>query len=395
MSPLSSTFTGKVLTKLGKVGRDEIERFLEGVVRERNFYEAVFEALSEGVAIMDTGGQVLLLNRVARRMLGVRPGRKVLGRPLLDAIGDDELRALFTARGHERLDHVPVTTAQSHDLLVTLVPVRESGTDSLLARVLILADVTETRRHERERARAERLSGLSLLTAGVAHEIKNPLNSLRIHGQLLEQALTEATWPSEIQGERSARSAAIILEETQRLTRIVEQFLQAVRPVEPRLVRHSLNVILRRAIEATAPHGMEPAIELELDLDTQLPDVLVDDQQMTQVFMNLLRNAAESLDKPARRIRVSTRTAGPMAEVTIADNGCGISPEHLERIYQPYFTTKYNGTGLGLMVVHRIVEDHGGRILITSREGEGTEVTVLLPLPERPTRLLAEGKRPS
>jgi two-component system, sporulation sensor kinase E len=392
MSPISATFTDKFLEKIGKVDRQRVERFLEDVVRERNFFESIFEELSEGIVVTDAEGRVILINREARGMLGLRGGAKVLGQPLIDLVRDEGLLQVLLGSAATRLDHweVEIEHPARRDLLLTLLLMRDSDTGEVKARVLILADVTEHRRREREQARAERLASLAVLTAGVAHEIKNPLNSLRIHGQLLQQSLADAHWPSEIQAERSRRSAGIILEEIQRLARIVEQFMQAVRPVAPNLTQHNLNVILRRVLEALAPQQHDPELHLELDLDPQLPDVWVDDQQMAQVFVNLIRNALESFDKPVRLLRISSRTVDSTAEVTVADNGGGIASENLERIYQPYFTTKFGGTGLGLMVVHRIVGEHGGRIVIKSREHEGTEVTVQLPLAKRPPRLLEQ-----
>ncbi len=394
MSPTSANFTEKVLSKLGKIDRPRVERFVRGVVRERDFQEAIFEALAEGVIVTEPDGRVVMINRLAREMIGATRRVKVIGRPLDGLIRDGALRDLLSAWDGERVSpqEISIETPDPRDLIVTLRSVRDRDTGEVTARVMILADVTELRRRQREDARTERLSSLALLTAGVAHEIKNPLNALRIHGQLLQQAIDEAQWPSEVQGERSRRSAEIILEETQRLARTVEQFMQAVRPVEINRTRHSANVILRRVLEAVAPHECDPPVEVDLHLAPDLPDVWVDDQQMAQVFLNLIRNAIDSLDKPTRRLTLTTRAVDKTLEVTIADNGCGIAREDLDRIYQPYFTTKFNGTGLGLMVVHRIIGDHGGRLVIKSREGEGTEVTILLPLAKRAPRLLTQSE---
>jgi PAS domain S-box-containing protein len=394
MSPLSATFTERVLSKLGKLDRTRIERFVRNLARERNFYEGIFEALEEGVIVTDPEGDVLMFNRKAHELLGISRRAKATGRHLLDLIRDEGLSELRGGWRGEKIEQREISLVKpvQRDLLLTLLAVSENDSEEPVARVLILTDVTEHRRREREQARAERLSSLAVLTAGVAHEIKNPLNSMRIHGQLLRQALEEAEWPEEIQAERSRRSTEIILEETQRLTRIVEQFMHAVRPSAPTMRRHNLNDILRRVLFTLSPVEEDPELEIELDLDASLPEVWVDEQQMAQVFVNLMRNALESLDKPARRLRLATRSREGAVEVTVADNGCGIAREDLERIYQPYFTTKFNGTGLGLMVVHRIVGEHGGRIVFQSREGEGTEVSVLLPAAGGPQRLLPPGE---
>jgi PAS domain S-box-containing protein len=392
MSPLSNKFTEKVLARIGKLDPQRVERFVRGVVRERNFFEDIFDVMVEGVVVTDPDGRVLMINRMARRQIGIRLRARVLGRPLLDLVDDSALRHMLSGWDGRRVDQreMMLEIPEHCDLLVTLRSVRDEVGEPA-ARVMILTDVTEHHRREREQARAEHLSGLAVLTAGVAHEIKNPLNSLRIHGQLLSQALSEAQWPSETQAERAARSAEIILEETQRLSHVVDQFMQAVRPSRPNLMRHSLNVVLRRVLDVAALE--ERDVEVTLDLDPQLPDVLMDDHQMGQALHNLILNAAESLGENDRRLTIETRAERDTVAVAIADTGCGIPRADLERIFQPYFTTKFNGTGLGLMVVHRIIGDHGGRLLIESVEGEGTKVTVALPAVERPARLLPAPER--
>jgi PAS domain S-box-containing protein len=392
MSPLtSSSFTEKVLARLGKLDRGVVDRFVRGVVRERNFYEAIFESLAEGVIVTDANLEVLICNRAACEMLEVHTRERVLGQSLPDVLRGTALSDILDEWTDDQRTVLEVTLGEDRlsDIVVTLLVVRDPEARSeIAARVLILTDITEHRQSERERARSERLASLAVLTAGVAHEIKNPLNAIRIHGQLLQHALGDAAWENALQEERSRRSVDIILEETQRLSHIVEQFMQAVRPVEPNLQRRNINDILRMVIDTLAPQQEFPDLDLDLDLGADLPTVWVDEQQMVQVFVNLIRNAMDAFDKPTRRLRVATRTREDAVEATISDNGCGISRDDLERVCQPYFTTKFNGTGLGLMTVHRIVGDHGGRILFQSREGEGTDVTVQLPTAERKMRLL-------
>ena len=212
MSPLSTNFAEKVLSKIGKLDRRRVERFVRGVVSERNFFEVIFEAMGEGVVVTGPDGSVLMINPTARALLGLRRRARARGRPLLDLIRDATLREVLSRWSGERVDQAEVLLEQpqARDLLMTLRSVRDD-TGEASANVLILADVTEHHQREREQTRAEHLSSLAVLTAGVAHEIKNPLNSLRIHGQLLSQALADASWECETRAERAGRSADIIL----------------------------------------------------------------------------------------------------------------------------------------------------------------------------------------
>jgi signal transduction histidine kinase len=246
-------------------------------------------------------------------------------------------------------------------------------------------DLTSSRAEAEETLESERLNALTLLAAGVAHEIGNPLNSLDIHLQLLGRKLRKLP-----PGERKPleEHLATARGEIQRLDGILKQFLHAVRPTLPRRERQDLHAVLHETLRLLEPELETRKIRVELDLAQGMPQAEIDGGQFQQVFYNLLRNAYQALSGESGRIAIRSRFNDYEYVISIEDNGSGISPEHMGAIFEPYRTTKSSGSGLGLLIVRRIIREHGGEISIESEEDRGTRVIIHLPRAERTVRLL-------
>jgi signal transduction histidine kinase len=218
----------------------------------------------------------------------------------------------------------------------------------------------------------------------VAHEIGNPLNSLNIHLQLADRKLRKAPSPlrEELRG---------ILEisrgEIKRLDSIVKNFLAAIRPTKPRLEMHDLNALLQEALRVLEPEISDRSIEVVLELHSSLPGMRLDGDQIKQAFYNLIRNACQGIGT-AGVLRIRTGMDDQRVLVQFADDGSGISPQDMANLFKPYFTTKSTGSGLGLLIVRRIMREHGGEIELESQPGRGTTVTCFFPRLERQMRLL-------
>jgi len=277
---------------------------------------------------------------------------------------------------------------------------------------LILHDATEARQKTFDAIESERIQALTLLAASVAHEIGNPLNALHIHLQLIERELKKLKQGAKDADGRTLPAAkrprprvlhsgsdmeeiaaklqnylTVAKGEIDRLDYIVTQFLQAIRPTPPQKKMVSLNDIVRETLDLLRPEIENRGQTVEEKLARQLPTAPLDPAQIKQVLVNLVKNAVQAMTKGGV-LTVQTGSGADGVWVSIADTGCGIPQEQLNRIFEPFFTTKRKGSGLGLMIVQRIVREHGGLIKLESNVGQGTRFRIWLPLHERQPRLL-------
>ena len=283
---------------------------------------------------------------------------------------------------------------------------------------LILHDATEARQKTFEAIESERVQALTLLAASVAHEIGNPLNALHIHLQLMEREvkkLRSDEWrvtsdKSEAPAFASLRrgkprvmqqaqtdtvETAKKLEqyldvakgEIHRLDYIVTQFLGAIRPAPVQLKLNSLNDVVEKTLELLRPEIENRGVTVKTKLARNLPQTMVDSAQLQQVLVNLMKNAAQAMTTGGT-LTLQTGETSDDVWVSVTDTGGGIPQEQINRIFEPFYTTKKKGTGLGLMIVQRIVRAHNGRIELDSHVGRGTTFRIWLPLHERKPRLL-------
>jgi signal transduction histidine kinase len=225
-----------------------------------------------------------------------------------------------------------------------------------------------------------------MLAAGVAHEIGNPLNSLNIHLQLIERKIRRVAAPARDSIEELLEVART---EIQRLDSIIHQFLQAIRPTRPSFEPHDLNEIIEESVAFLRREIEDRDILVETDLAAGLPRVEVDRDQMKQAFYNVIKNAFEAM-RIGGILHIRSWRDDNFVSIAFTDTGGGLSAEDMSKLFRPYFTTKSSGSGLGLLIVRRIVREHGGEIEIESNQGKGVRVTIHLPYGEKRTRLLSD-----
>jgi signal transduction histidine kinase len=252
---------------------------------------------------------------------------------------------------------------------------------------MILRDITESRRSTQQTIESERFNALTLLAAGVAHEIGNPLNSLHIHLQLMERKIRELKGKQKTELQESVEVARA---EISRLDSIVTQFLRAIRPAKPQLHPENVNALIEETLRFFAPEIKDRDIMVEEELRPDLPMLELDRDQMKQAFYNVIKNSFEAM-KRRGILRIRSDMDATHVLVSFTDTGGGISAENLSRIFEPYFTTKSSGSGLGLLIVRRIVREHGGEMAIESSEGRGLTLTLRLPYLDKRVRMLEAG----
>ncbi len=239
----------------------------------------------------------------------------------------------------------------------------------------------------------EQLASFGRIAAGIAHEVKNPLGGIRGAAELL------GSWSND---DRSSRASELIVREVDRITNLVEELMVFARGDELELAPTNLHQVLDRVIELARMDPLSQGVSIERIYDPSIPDIEADADRLSQVFLNLVRNALQAVPGTAARVEVETRVSLdhrltspdrrsiPTVEIKISDNGRGIAPAHLERLATPFFTTREKGTGLGLAVSRHWVTRHNGTLQIQSVEGEGTTVRVHLPLPTRKSASAAQ-----
>jgi two-component system NtrC family sensor kinase len=240
--------------------------------------------------------------------------------------------------------------------------------------ILSEQDVSERRRLEAILTQSEKLAAVGQLAAGVAHEINNPLTAIIANAQILHRELPP---DHDLQ-----ESVDLIARAGARATQVVRNLLDFARKEEYHLGLTDLNDTVDRALELVQHEILARGIKLDFNADPKLPPILASQDHLQSVWLNLLLNAIDSLDKSPGEIVVATRWVSDEIHVSVTDNGKGIPPERLTRIFEPFYTTKKagRGTGLGLSVTHRIVKQHGGSIRVESQVGAGSTFTVVLPL---------------
>ncbi|HVP18453.1 MAG TPA: ATP-binding protein [Spirochaetia bacterium] len=378
-------FIQKALDRLGKMDTAQVRALIVRVSEENDLLGMLLDSMTDGIVVTDRDHRVILLNKSAERLFPFE-GDETGNRPLWDRLGDRDLSEFFSAtlRSQEKVSDREFTLGDGtpRTVSVSILPLVSEG--SVQGNVVHIEDVTEKRSKEARLRRAESLASLTTLAAGVAHEIKNPLGSMGIHLQLIQKKIAgkESIDPKEI-----AQHLDVISEEVDRLNRIAVDFLFAVKPMDTRLEDGDLNAVIAELLDFVRPELDQAGVKVESDLSSAVPIMRIDSRFIKQALLNLIKNAVAAMPDGGT-LRVETRRAGNEVLVRISDTGTGIPEEIMDKIFEPYFTTKPFGTGLGLTIVFKIVKEHFGDISVTSRPGEGTSVTISLPVPQTEKILL-------
>ncbi|MEN3940177.1 ATP-binding protein [Prosthecobacter sp. SYSU 5D2] len=381
---MRSAFIDKLLKRMDRLEPAEVQSVIVDLMKEKGFLEKTFQALQEGVILLDPEGRVSYVNSAACQLFGLKE-EQVKGQKLSQGM-----------RGLDWGELLKPGTVVSRDMEIFYPENRylnfyitNIDDDQPLGFVMLIRDITETRKRTEEQIESERLNAFTLLAAGVAHELGNPLNSLTIHLQLLERRLKKMGKP----GEPLREHLDVATGEIKRMDGIISQFLAAIRPTKPQFQRIHIADLLQESLRFLKPDLDQAKVKVRLDLRADMPAMPLDADQMKQAMYNLIRNACQAMPKGGS-LTIHGSYTDFEVRLSFEDSGRGISPEQMGKLFQPFSTTRSSGTGLGLLIVRRIIREHGGEIDIESRAGKGTRVSLWLPLVERKIRLLEAGGGP-
>jgi len=360
--------------------RTELELRQRALQSLQNLYGKVIATMSSGLLTTDSARRITFMNRAGGDLLGIDPS-SASGRPMADlgfVFPDDwdTIREHSTGRETYR-GEIDIERANSHQIVgFSLRALKDEGREE--GTLILFQDLTEMKKLERRARFSEQLAAVGELAAGIAHEIRNPLASISGSVQVLASELTI--------GAAEKRLMEIIVSESQRLSRIIEEFLRFVRPQERRVAKFDVAGTIMEVIDLfRLSDEVSDAHEILVDVSPPASMLSGDRDQIRQIIYNVAKNAVRAMSAGGR-LTVVGRQDDAWYSIRFIDTGHGMNPDQLNLLFTPFSTAFDGGTGLGMAIVRRIVQDHGGAIDAESRPGEGTTVTVLLPRTELVTQ---------
>ena len=362
----------RVIDRIGELDEVNLQNFIQMLSKEHRFLDSLFDSLQEAILVISSAHTILYHNAVAKEFLGLPdklasiPVEKLLPGLNLDLLlADSRLGSRKSMRQELELTYPEHRIVQMYALPI-------DRDDAPYA--LILNDITATMERAASEAESERGKAVSMLAAEVAHEIGNPLNSLYLHLQMLQRLLKRPE-PDVADAAQEVDEARA---EVERLDAIINQFLRALRPGHPVFEPLDLKSLVLESLNFMKQEITDRKIQLEFYWGENVPQVNGDPGQLKQAFYNLVRNAMQAMPSGGS-LTIRFTADDSFVMLSVSDSGCGIKRENMQKIFKPFFTTKNAGTGLGLMIVERIVREHGGSLAVDSKENAGTTFTVSLP----------------
>ena len=344
------------------------------LTRMRIFSRTIIEKMPMGLILFDKQKKLILTNGEGELILARIPNDRGLPVPSFLTGFLEEMEQ--TGSTMEKETDIPAEDDKTVSLELIGTPLHEEN-GTVMGYLFLVRDITEILSLRKEKDRNQRLATVGSLAAGIAHEIRNPLSSIKGFATYFKERYKDRKDDGEI--------ADVLIAEVERVNRVITQLLDFSRPVIMDRRNIPAKEIIERSLQKIESQITGRTVQIQRNLQDEQAAIWFDADKMEQVLLNLYMNALDAMPEGGTLTVSLAAQKNGMAQITVADTGCGIAPKDLSRIYDPYFTTKSTGTGIGLAIVHRILEFHNGRIHVESEEGQGTTVTLLLPLEKPPT----------
>ena len=387
----ANQFFDKFLKNFDKVSDNEKKRIFERLSDLCYSQNTIIENLEDGIISIDINGIIQGINKKACFLFSIP--RNSENEPLSKYLSETETGKIILEliKENDSGDKLLKDDDNKRILQINIFPLGDSG--RIIGTLIKAFDITQTYENSQKLKRAEQLASLTTLAAGVAHEIKNPLGSISIYIQLIEKIIKKNIDNSSQCFLELKDYCAIIKEEIGRLEDTINSFLFSVRKLELNLEEININSLILSTVDFLKYEIENNNINIEIKFDRDNLIMRIDERYIKQSLINIIQNAIDSiLEKNEKNykkeIQIKLKTVDNFALITIKDNGMGIKEELLSKIFEPYFTTKRHGTGLGLTNVARIIEAHNGNINIESEYKKGTKVIIKLPLMQENQKFL-------
>lgn len=376
-----SQFVKKASSKIEKLSNEEILRIIETQTNDLKIRNYILDNSIEGSLMLDGSDNVIYLNATLTNLITLYPRKKYTDVNVSKVIADSDMVAFirkFRKSGKDTIEeYFQVSDPVHGQRSIICIASRVSEIKALL---FVFRDMTFFNRFKEEFRKNESLAQMTTMAAGVAHEIKNPLASISIYLQLMDKMMEKN---GSMTREEAKKYLDVVSEEVDRINKIAVDFLFAVKPMKVNLAICNVNDIVKKTVSVVSAELKEKGIAFKQHLAVSLPKVLADSSLIQQSILNLINNAMQAMpeDRKDPAITVSTFMENDMVKISVADNGCGMTEEQMSKIFEPYYTTKSSGTGLGLTVLFKIMKQHEGDVTVSSTPGVGSEFTLQIPVP--------------
>ena len=392
-------YVKRVSQKASKLSQEQLVSLLDDMVEENENLYSILESISAGLLIVDNDFFLLQSNKIVESRLNFSvflDDPKASSCPIWEIMEDEEIGEYFKKCAEKEItntteDFTIMTSGGSvRFITITMTPLVHGGETT--GKIILVRDVTEKKNQEVLLHRMENMAGLTNLAAGMAHEIKNPLGAISIHIQLIQKALEKARQNKDILPAPKfvEDHIDVVNDEIDHLNKLIMDFLFAVRPVNASLQLKKPGVLIQNIAEFFTPEFHDNNINVKIIVKDSESRLLVDEKLLRDVIINLSQNALAAIksrqeDGSAPKdyqgeFTIECTSAENKYYIIVSDNGCGMKDETVAKIFEPYFTTKANGTGLGMTMVYKIVKEFSGEIQVKSQEGKGTVFTMVFPL---------------
>ena len=372
-----NNFINRAVKKSSKMNEVQLRSLVQNIFEEYSLLDSMIDSLNDGVVILDANNKVIKVNKALFLIFNANVSENI---SIGEIIDDEEINNFinFTILNQEKCsgkEFFIQRKDQNQYISLSILPLVSNK--KIHGTIIIISNITEKKINEIKRQRLESLARLTTAAASISHEIKNPLAAISIHVQLAKKSIVAN---ENIFNEKMKKHFSVIEEEIDRLNKIVVDFLFAVRPIKFEFRMVNINSIITSIVDTFQDEFKKYNIQIEKRLDEQLPPLQGDERFLRQAFINIIVNSKQAMLENGGILCISTMKEENAVVVLISDSGDGIPHDILNKIFEPYFTTKDSGTGLGLTMTYKVIKEHGGDILVYSDLGNGASFKILLPI---------------
>lgn len=407
-------YVKRITKMIPKLSQEQLQRIIKNVANENAMLDSILESLTTGLIVVDKQWRILKFNKISERFLSFIHFEDETNRSykkVWEVISDVDVSEFLRDCADKDKSNIsqefsiPLPNSDNLTRFIVVYVLSFVSDSKINGRIIKIYDVTEQRLQEVKMRRMENMAGLTTLAANMAHEIKNPLGAISIHIQLLQKAIEKQRNSTGVLPEKKfvEEHLDVVNEEIDNLNRLITDFLFAVRPVNANYSLVDPYLILKKLVDFLSPEFNSHRVSFTVKNPNSTAKLLIDEKIFREMIINIVQNAFAAIkerfpecknedlqnDEFIGKISIRISVKFDKYIISISDNGCGMSDETIVRLFEPYFTTRATGTGLGMTLVYKIVKEFSGDIYVKSEENKGTTFIIEFPIPQAEKKLLS------